>query len=213
MLSLFNLISEVFKIVPTLRLSTDASACRGMLLRHGVGKVKHLSVKQLWSQEVVQCFGVQVDRIPRAENPADLLTHSVSFPVAEGQLARLHMYRDGLGGREPARAISFVETHWGEDKRRAARGHSSTYSPESREPTLLSLATVADTSSDHCSQALPRSAVAIGASPISATELDAASSSRGGVQMRPPVRCNSGMTYKQCSTCPRATPRCGVGSS
>ena len=77
-----------------------------MLHRHGVGKVNHLSVKQLWSQEVVQCFGVQVDRVPRVENPADLLTHSVSFPVAESQLARLNMYRDGLGSREHPQALS-----------------------------------------------------------------------------------------------------------
>ena len=106
LLGLFNLVSEVLRIVPSLKLCTDASACRGMLLRHGAGKVNHLSVKQLWSQEVVQNFGVQIDRVARANNPADLLTHSVSFPVAESQLARLSVFRDGRGGREPTRAPS-----------------------------------------------------------------------------------------------------------
>ena len=106
LLGLFNLVSEVLRIAPSLKLCTDASACRGMLHRHGVGKVKHLSVKQLWSQEVVQCFGVQVDRVPRVDNPADLLTHSVSFPIAESQLARLNMYRDGVGSRRPSQALS-----------------------------------------------------------------------------------------------------------
>ena len=106
LLGLFHLVSEVLRVVPSLKLCTDASACRGMLLRHGVGKVKHLSVKQLWSQEVVQSFGVQVDRVARAENPADLLTHSVSFPVAESQLGRLSVCREGRGGREFAPAPS-----------------------------------------------------------------------------------------------------------
>ena len=106
LLGLSNLISEALRVTPSLRLCTDASACRGMLLRHGVGKVKHLSVKQLWSQEAVQSFGVQIDRVARVDNPADLLTHSVSFPVAETQLARLRVYRDGIGGRELALAPS-----------------------------------------------------------------------------------------------------------
>ena len=146
MLSLYNLISEVFCVVPSLRLCTDASACRGMLLRHGAGKVKHLSVKQLWSQEVVQCFNVQIDRVPRSENPADLLTHSVSFPVAGSQLERLHAYRDGVGGRESARAISYVGIRPDEDRGAAVRAHSSGH-------TLESSAAVASTSLAHCESA------------------------------------------------------------
>ena len=82
-LGLLNLISEALRVGPSLSFCIDASACRGMLLRHGAGKAKHLSVKQLWAQEVVRCFGVQVYRVPRVNNFADLLTHSVRFPVAE----------------------------------------------------------------------------------------------------------------------------------
>ena len=54
LIGLFNLISETLRVTPTLRLCTDASACKGMLVGHGAGKVKHLSVKLLWAQEVVQ---------------------------------------------------------------------------------------------------------------------------------------------------------------
>ena len=106
LLGLFNLVSEVFNFVPSLKLCTDASACRGMLLRHGAGKVKHLSVKQLWSQEVIQKFAVQVDRVSRANNPADLVTHSVSFPVAVSQLRRLSVSRESRGEQEPTQAPS-----------------------------------------------------------------------------------------------------------
>ena len=92
-IGLLNLISEIWSVVPTSRLYVDASACKGMILRHGSGKVKHLSVKQLWVQEAVRAFGVQVVRIPRGDNPADLLTHCVSHPTAELQLQRINAKR------------------------------------------------------------------------------------------------------------------------
>ena len=57
---------------------TDARASKGMMLRHGSGKVKHLSTKQLWVQGAVRAYGVEVVKIPRAANLADMLTHDVT---------------------------------------------------------------------------------------------------------------------------------------
>ena len=71
-----------------------------MLLRHGAGKVKHLSVKQLWSQEVVRYFDIQVKKVARENNPADILTHAVSFPIAERQLRSFNAYRGKLQGED-----------------------------------------------------------------------------------------------------------------
>ena len=82
LIGMYNLIVEIMRVNPKRKLCTDASACKGMLLRHGVGRVKHLSVKQLWVQEVVKVFDIDIGRIPRADNPADLLTRSVNFPTA-----------------------------------------------------------------------------------------------------------------------------------
>ena len=93
LIGIHNLISETLGVQTNLALCTDASACKGMLLRHGTGKVKHLSVKQLWSQEVVGCYNVQVHRVAREANPADMLTHSVTFPIAEKQLAAVNFER------------------------------------------------------------------------------------------------------------------------
>ena len=59
LIGLNNLISETMNVKPTMTLCTDASACKGMILRHGTGKVKHLSVKQLWSKE--RCPSAQSD--------------------------------------------------------------------------------------------------------------------------------------------------------
>ena len=56
-------------------MKTDASAARGVILRQGVGKVRHLQVKQLWLQENVAAGELTIVKIPRANNCADALTH------------------------------------------------------------------------------------------------------------------------------------------
>lgn len=40
-------------------LDVDANVCKGMLLRTGMGKVKHLSTKQPWVQGAIQSCGVE----------------------------------------------------------------------------------------------------------------------------------------------------------
>ena len=54
----------------------DASALTGMLTRKGSGRVKHLEVRQLWVQEKVKEKKLEYQKVPRAQNPADALTHS-----------------------------------------------------------------------------------------------------------------------------------------
>ena len=56
-------------------LKTDASAARGVLMRQGVGNVRHLQIKQLWLQENVAAGELIIAKIPRVENYADALTH------------------------------------------------------------------------------------------------------------------------------------------
>ena len=46
-IGLKGLVKEVLNIDLSVRLNVDASACRGILLRQGSGKVKHLTTKQL----------------------------------------------------------------------------------------------------------------------------------------------------------------------
>ena len=58
----------------SLELRTDASAARGVLLRQGVGKLRHLQVKQLWLQENAAAGELVIVKIPRSENCADALT-------------------------------------------------------------------------------------------------------------------------------------------
>ena len=96
LIGLCHLVEETQRVTLNLVLCTDASACKGMLLRHGTGKVKHLSVKQLWSQECVRAYGVTIQKIPREQNPSDVLTHSVSHPIMTTQMERLNVSRDAV---------------------------------------------------------------------------------------------------------------------
>ena len=43
-------------------------------MREGIGKLKHITVKQLWLQEVLGEGRLTFDKIPRAINASDLLT-------------------------------------------------------------------------------------------------------------------------------------------
>ena len=77
-IGLHVLLSEVSGSVSSLSLHVDSSACKAMLLRQGAGRVKHLAVKQLWSQGAVQSYGISIVKIPREINAADALTHWAS---------------------------------------------------------------------------------------------------------------------------------------
>ena len=55
----------------------DASATKGTMLRKGAGKIKHLEVRQLWCQAMVEKYNIEVLKIPRKMNLADALTHAV----------------------------------------------------------------------------------------------------------------------------------------
>lgn len=58
-----------------IRICTDASAAKGVAMRSGAGKLKHLHTKQLWIQEYVIRKEISIEKIPRARNIADALTH------------------------------------------------------------------------------------------------------------------------------------------
>lgn len=59
-------------------MSMDASACEGRL-KTSAGKCKNLSTKQFWVQGAIQGYGLEVWKVPRVEDAAEVLAH----PVAE----------------------------------------------------------------------------------------------------------------------------------
>ena len=74
-------------------LETDSSAAKGTAMRHGAGKMKHLSTKQLWIQGAIKGYGISVIKICRAVNSADLLTHSCTTRDFVNHLERLGVIR------------------------------------------------------------------------------------------------------------------------
>ena len=94
-----NLINENNEINT---IKTDSSAAKGICTRLGSGKMKHLEVKQLWVQEVVHNKRLKIDKVPRAENPSDLMTHHWVQADAVHHLPAIGVL-DGKGEQEGSR--------------------------------------------------------------------------------------------------------------
>ena len=78
-IGLYELLKEVYDVNVKVNVYTDARACKGMLLRQGSGKTKHLSTKQLWVQGAIKAYGIKVEHIGRETNSAaDMLTHETT---------------------------------------------------------------------------------------------------------------------------------------
>ena len=74
-----------------IRLHTDSSAARGISLRKGLGKVRHISVAYLWLQERIANNDLQFFKCKGTENPADLLTKHVNSDVLVKCMAHINL--------------------------------------------------------------------------------------------------------------------------
>ena len=80
----------------------DSTACKGILLRHGVGQLKHLATRTMWAQQVLQREGIEVRRIPRDVNSADCL-------ASHNSLGDLHRGIVRMGGKWPGVDLCFEQ--------------------------------------------------------------------------------------------------------
>ena len=71
----------------------DSTAAKGVASRVGIGKVRHLEVRFLWLQELVQLREVRVLKVRGDANPADVLTKPRSFAEAMGLLKSVDVCR------------------------------------------------------------------------------------------------------------------------
>ena len=99
-LSLKHLAEELGDVV-WLQIKGDSSANDGILKRSGAGKVKHLSVRQLWLQERISKGDMYHQKIPRAINWADAMTHYFTKSEAIVHFAGMNCHRP-LGSHEEA---------------------------------------------------------------------------------------------------------------
>ena len=66
-----------------IKIMTDSSSAKGIVNRQGCGKVKHLEARQLWLQEKVLKKTMKMEKVPRADNPSDALTHAWTGPEGD----------------------------------------------------------------------------------------------------------------------------------
>lgn len=86
----FKAVLEFFDFRVVAKALTDSSAARGIIKREGVGRIKHLSTRMLWAQQVVKTKKVLVSAVATKDNKADLGTKSLSGP-------RLRLLRKACG--------------------------------------------------------------------------------------------------------------------
>ena len=73
---LISLANEVgFKdMTNVVHIGTDSSAAKSFVSRRGLGKMRHLEIRDLWLQKEVRDGKVEVSKVRGEENPADLMT-------------------------------------------------------------------------------------------------------------------------------------------
>jgi hypothetical protein len=74
-----HLLDELGHQAP-LRLHSDSSAARAIVARRGVGRLKHLAVKDIWLQEQLREGRLTVQRVGTLDNYADLFTKVFAAP-------------------------------------------------------------------------------------------------------------------------------------
>ena len=76
-------------MMPNLILGTDSAAPRSFVSRRGLGKMRHIEVRDLWLQREVLRGRVEVRKIPGESNPSDLLTKYLHVDAIKEHLNRM----------------------------------------------------------------------------------------------------------------------------
>ena len=73
------------------QLGTDSSAAKSFVMRRGLGRMRHLEIRDLWLQREVREGRVIVEKISGVENPADLMTKILPMRDIEERLRRMNL--------------------------------------------------------------------------------------------------------------------------
>ena len=75
----------------TVKLGTDSSAAKSFVSRRGLGRMRHLDIRDLWLQKEVADGLVEVVKLPGVQNPADLMTKMLSWREVMDRLRMMSM--------------------------------------------------------------------------------------------------------------------------
>ena len=74
-----------------IRLGTDSSAAKSFVCRRGLGKMRHLQIRDLWLQKEVADGLLEVEKLAGIHNPADLMTKILSLGDIKERLEGMSM--------------------------------------------------------------------------------------------------------------------------
>ena len=90
-----------------LKIKTDASAAKGISMRKGLGKVRHIEVNQLWLQDKIYKGHIELEKVEGKKNLADALTKPV-----EGPDLTTHLLGSGLRFRMDGHELAPAVAKW-----------------------------------------------------------------------------------------------------
>ena len=70
-------------------LGTDSNAAKSFVNRRGLGKMRHIEIRDLWLQKEIREGKVEVHKVLGTENPADLMTKILTVGEIEERLRRM----------------------------------------------------------------------------------------------------------------------------
>ena len=79
-------------------LKTDSEAAKSFVSRRGLGRMRHIEVRELWLQEEVRAGKVVVKKVAGSENPADLMTKFLKKSEVVDRLWRMGIERKDVHG-------------------------------------------------------------------------------------------------------------------
>ena len=89
-----------------LEVHTDSSACIGVAMRSGCGRIRHLETRSLWLQQRVARKDLTIEKVLGTVNPADIGTKPLAGPRLRSLLALLNMQGMSNRVREVAAAAA-----------------------------------------------------------------------------------------------------------
>ena len=73
------------------KLGTDSSAAKSFVCRRGLGRMRHLEIRDLWLQKEVAEGRLEVSKVLGTQNPADLMTKILNTGEITERVERMGM--------------------------------------------------------------------------------------------------------------------------
>ena len=78
-------------------MGTDSAAAKSFVNRRGLGKMRHLQIRDLWLQEEVDKGKLVIHKVKGAENAADLMTKILSVKEVAARLSWINLEAEVVG--------------------------------------------------------------------------------------------------------------------